>query len=167
MAKIYKSDEEISPKEMVKYGLDHLGSGATLFKGNPEHYDSAGYLIHIGYECILKGWWLEQDQEIQDGHDLIKICNRIKEFQFNELPSEAQDTIKLINTFRLLRYPNLINPIEISTEMLDPILHLIKFTLSAMPKEIRPKQQEEFIVKGNRKLYKKPIIPAKKKVASK
>ena len=34
-----------------------------------------------------------------------------------------------------------------------------------MPKQIRPKQNDEFIVKGNRRLYKKPIIPAKKKVA--
>ena len=166
MVRIYKTDEEISPKEMVNYGFDHLSAGATLFKGSPEHYDSAGYLIHIGYECVLKGWWLEQDKEIQDGHDLIKICNRINDFQFDELPTEAQNTIKLINTFKLLRYPNLLNPIEIGTEALDPILHLIKFTLTVMPKEIRPKQHEEFIIKGNRKLYKKPIIPAKKKAAS-
>lgn len=58
-SQIDKRHEEISPKEMVKYGLDHLGAGATLFKGNPEHYDSAGYLIHIGYECVLKARWLE------------------------------------------------------------------------------------------------------------
>jgi hypothetical protein len=51
MTRKFKTNEEISPRELVQYGFDHLGAGATLFKGTPEHYDSAGYLIHIGYEC--------------------------------------------------------------------------------------------------------------------
>ena len=165
MTRKFKTNEEISPRELVQYGLDHLGAGATLFKGTPEHYDSAGYLIHIGYECLLKGWWLYQDKEIESGHSLLKICDRIKDFQFDELPEDAKNTIKLINQFQYLRYPKLLDPIDIGSDMLEPILHLIKFTLSCMPKQIRPKQNDEFIVKGNRRLYKKPIIPAKKKVA--
>jgi len=76
MTRKFKTNEEISPRELVQYGLDHLGAGATLFKGTPEHYDSAGYLIHIGYECLLKGWWLYQDKEIESGHSLLKICAR-------------------------------------------------------------------------------------------
>ena len=165
MARKFKTDEEISPSELVQYGLDHLGAGATLFKGSPEHYDSAGYLIHLGYECLLKGWWLYQDMEIESGHNLLKICERIKGFEFHELPEDTQNTIKLINQFQYLRYPKLMDPIDIGSDMLEPIIHLIKFTLSCMPAKIRPKQNDEFILKGNRKLYKKPIIPAKKKVA--
>lgn len=168
MRRIFKTDEELSPKEMVQYGLDHMGAGFYLFRDRPEFYDSAGYLMHIGYECLLKGWWLELDKEIHAEHDLIKISKKIPDFHYDRLQPEFKKTISMINGFQNLRYPNLINPIEIGNQILEPILELVRFTLLNIPSTIRPEEKTEHIQKGNRILMKKPIMSvAKKKVAAK
>lgn len=167
MVKIFKKNEEISSKEMVQFGIDHLSAGITLIRYRPDFFDSGGYLIHVGYECILKGWWLELSDEIHSEHNLIRIAKMIPDFDYENLPTEIRNTIRDINQFQYLRYPNLINPIEIGDEILYPVAELVKFTLQKIPKNIRPKINNEYIKKGNRILMKKSIIKAAKKAAKK
>lgn len=162
MRKVFKTDEELSPKEMVQYGLDHMDAGFYLFGGRPEFYDSAGYLIHIGYECLLKGWWLELDKEIHAEHDLIKIAKKIPGFKFDGIAEDLKNTMGIVNDFQHLRYPNLIDPIEIGNQIIEPILKLIHFTLLQIPSEVRPDKKGEYIKKGNRVLMKTPIKPTHK-----
>jgi hypothetical protein len=167
MVKIFKQDEEISSKEMVQFGIDHISAGVTLIKSRPDFFDSGGYLIHIGYECILKGWWLELKGEIHSEHNLIRIAKMIPELDYESLPVEFRTTIREINKFQYLRYPDLINPIEIGDEMLQPVMDLVKFTLLRLPTNIRPKTDDEYLRKGNRILMKRPISKGATKIAQK
>ncbi len=167
MVKIFKKDEEISSIEMVQFGIDHISAGFTLIRSRPDFFDSGGYLIHVGYECILKGWWLELSDEIYSEHNLVRIAKKIPDFDYENLPIEIRKTIGAVNSFQYLRYPNLINPIEIGDEILHPVSELVKFTLLKIPKNIRPKVDNEYIRKGNRVLMKRPVIKAAKKASKK
>lgn len=146
----------MTPNDMVVYGLDHIDAGFKLFQ-DPTHFDSGGYLIHIGYECMLKGWWLEINGSFIEGHDLIKITENIPSFRYKSLPSEIQKTIDIVNSYKYLRYPNYEKPTEVGTEDLESIQDLVQHTLEVMPSHLYEKKSGPFATKGKRILMKRKI----------
>jgi len=156
MSKSFVKDKDMTPNDIVVYGLDHIDAGFKLF-GDPTHFDSGGYLIHIGYECILKGWWLELNGSFIEGHDLIKITENIPLFNYKSLPSDIQKTIDLVNSYKFLRYPNHQSPTEVGTEDLEPIQDLVSLTLKLMPSKLYERKSGQVVTKGKRVLMKKKI----------
>lgn len=152
---------------MLQFGIDHISAGFQLMRTRPDYYDSGGYLIHLGLECVLKGWWLEIDGQISSEHSLPKIAKRLPDLDYSNLPQNLRITIDKVNLFQHLRYPNLINPIEIGDDVIQPVQELIEYILKKIPKTIIPRLGDEYITKGNRVLAKKRISKAAKKKAGK
>lgn len=144
----------MTAKDLSLYGMDHIDAGLKLFQ-NPIHLDSGGYLIHIGFECLLKGWWLELQGTINEGHDLNVIANKIPDLQ--SLPTDIQQILSVVNDYSKLRYPNHQSPVEVGTDQLEDIYKLLRFIRSKMPRHLHTRDPAFPITKGKRLLMKKKI----------
>ncbi len=154
MTRTFKDNHDMTAKDLSLYGMDHIDAGLKLY-ANPIHLDSGGYLIHIGFECLLKGWWLELDGEINEGHNLIVIAKKIPDLQ--SLPEDIEKILTLINDYSQLRYPNHQKPIEVGTDQLEDIYKLLRFIRSKMPNHLHTRDPADPITKGKRLLMKKKI----------
>jgi hypothetical protein len=152
MVKTFTANHDMTAKDLALYGMDHIDAGLKLFT-NPIHLDSGGYLIHIGFECLLKGWWLELQGTISAGHDLNAIANKISDLQ--TLPTDIQRILELVNDFGQLRYPNHQNPIEVGTDQIEDIYEFLHFIRSKMPSHLHKRDSTTPITKGRRILMKK------------
>lgn len=150
-------------EDVIHYGLDHISAGLKLFEfNNPLFFDSAGYLICIGYECLLKGILLELNGDIPAIHNIALLCEKIPDLNFSNLSAEFIEMIRNLNAYGKLRYPNRNDSIEVGTEWLKDIHKLINFTISKIPSTINLDSTllidgEEVIHKGGRVLMKKKI----------
>ncbi len=70
MARRFTQKDGLLPEDLVHCGLDHLAAAEALFATNASHFDSAGYLAHIGVELLLKGWHLQVFGEFEGIHNL-------------------------------------------------------------------------------------------------
>ena len=52
--RIFTPTDGLLPVDLAHCGLDHLTSAQKLFNSGPSHYDSAGYLAHIGIELLVR-----------------------------------------------------------------------------------------------------------------
>lgn len=71
--RIFTTADGLLPVDLAHCGLDHLTAAQRLFNSDPSHYDSAGYLAHIGVELLLKGWLLETTGRFEAIHNLGEI----------------------------------------------------------------------------------------------
>jgi hypothetical protein len=77
----FTKEQGYNPQDLIHYALDHFNVAENLFKTNPSYYDSAGYLVHMGFELLLKAWHLEGFGKFLGIHSLSKLVNQIKEIQ--------------------------------------------------------------------------------------
>lgn len=57
MTKNFKKDDGYLEEDFLHFGYDHIDTGLDLLKsGELGQFDSAGTLIHLGFEQILKAW---------------------------------------------------------------------------------------------------------------
>lgn len=157
--KKYKREDGFSEIELIHSAIDHLASAKILFKEGPRCFDSAGYLSHLGIELILKAILLNKTNEFANEHSLIKLTDEIEK-QGIELDYEKKHKAILnkINQFYDLRYPKVMNPVEIGDNDWDDIENLFELLMFAFPKEIQQKIQNiNHSEKGNRILMKKKI----------
>ncbi|QWD62185.1 HEPN domain-containing protein [Polynucleobacter sp. MWH-UH25E] len=156
--RIFTNQDGLFPKDLVRYGLDHIAAGFKLFR-HPFHFDSAGYLIHIGYECLLKGWILELTGQFDAVHSIKVLTQQIPVLQLETLSPEFISALTLIDDYQHLRYPNRKEPREVGTEEMLKIKGLVDFTVSMLPDELCTTEEEAHIHKGGRLLMKKKISP--------
>lgn len=126
------------PADLAHCGIDHLGAAEVLFKTGPSHYDSAGYLSHLGIELVLKGWLLEAAGAFNDGHRLSDLYQDLVNRKLAE-PLDATSTALLtkLDTFFSLRYPKPEAPTEIGSEDLDTVRELGRLLYKAIPESLR------------------------------
>ena len=155
--RIFKLEDGLIPKELVRFGLDHIAGGFKLFQ-DPFHFDSAGYLVHIGYECLLKGWVLELTGQFEGVHDIGILIKKIPDLSPQNLPPEFIDVITLIDGYGHLRYPNNKDPKEVGTEEMSLIKEFVDFTVSLLPDELCTTNDDTHVFKGGRILMKKKIV---------
>ncbi len=156
--RIYTTEDGLLPKDLVRFGLDHIAGGFKLFH-HPYHFDSAGYLVHIGYECLLKGWILEITGKFDGVHNIALLIKQIPDLALENLPQEFIETITLIDEYQHLRYPNRKDPKEVGTEEMELIRRLVDFTVSLLPDSLCTTEDEAHVSKGGRILMKKKIDP--------
>jgi hypothetical protein len=152
--RIFTHQDGLTPKDLVRYGLDHIAAGFKLFQ-HPFHFDSAGYLIHIGYECLLKGWILGLTGQFDAVHSIKVLTQQIPALKLEILPPKFISVITLIDEYQHLRYPNRKDPKEVGTEEMLAIKELVDFTVSILPDEFCITEDEAHVHKGGRVLMKK------------
>jgi len=104
--RIFKREKGFKPKDLIQSGLDHIYAAEQLFEASPSFFDSAGYLVHMGFELLLKAWHLEAFVEFSGIHSLKELVEqlRAKGQQLN-LTEEENDVLKIADSFGELRYP--------------------------------------------------------------
>lgn len=138
-----------------------MTAAKLLFDSTPDHYDSGGYLAHIAVELLIKAWLLETADEFEGVHNLEVLYGQLVEKHgVPPLSGEHQATVKMLDQFEQLRYPNRKSPVEIGDTDFSGIELLVGHLCRSMPESI-PKALEqaqgEHIRKGGRVLMKKKI----------
>ncbi|MFA5779245.1 MAG: HEPN domain-containing protein [Elusimicrobiota bacterium] len=136
MKRIYRKCDGYKYKDLLKYGLDHLRSAGVLFKKDPICYDSAGYLVQLGLELILKSILLDRLDEFPAEHNLKILYNLVKKAGFIKLLKDEEHLLKKISEFYNLRYPNPKQLIEIGNDYWKMIEHIANSLLSYFPEQV-------------------------------
>ncbi len=155
MAKRFSSYDGLVARDLVRFGLDHISAGVHLLQQHPFYFDSAGYLIHIGYECLLKGWVLEVKGAFDGTHSIKRLRNQIPELASSNLPPEMNHIIGVIDDYERLRYPNRNEPAEIGTDEMMAIKKLVNLTVQLLPETLIITESQAHATKGGRILMKK------------
>ena len=126
--------------DMLHFGYDHIDTALGLIKNaNPACYDSAGYLLQLGFELILKAWHLHEFGFFKDTHELSNLIAKLKQHKCKlEFTKEQEQTIKDINNFYNLRYPRRAEgtTIEIGSDQIKEFEELLDLLWKMLPTEL-------------------------------
>lgn len=156
--KKFRKQDGYIEKDFLHFGYDHIDTGLEILNnGEPCQFDSAGYLIHLGLELILKAWHLHSFDYFTDIHDLNSLIDNLS---IGDLSKENLDTISMLNKFYLLRYPRAVEgPIEIGQDDIEKIEHCLNSLWKFFPGELRKIYQNiEPLKKGRRITMQKKIL---------
>ena len=127
--RVFKRTDGFEPRDFIHSGLDHVNAAESLFKANASFFDSAGYLVHMGFELLLKAWHLEVFGEFCGIHSLRDLVQQLREKgQELNLSEEENDVLEIADTYGELRYPNPKQGVEVGTddwEKIDALLNRI------------------------------------------
>lgn len=159
MVRTFSTKDGLVPSDFLHTALDHVTAAQALFSTNPSHYDSAGYLAHIGVELLLKAWRLEVAGQFEGIHNLqVLYALLTKEHGAPKLAAEQTSVLKMLDQFEQLRYPNPKQPTEVGNSDWTDIELLVDVLCRAMPVVIpEAMEKAEFGRKGGRVLMRKKI----------
>lgn len=157
MVKTYTQDDGICTADMIHSAVDHLTAAKVLFSTDAGHYDSAGYIAHIGIELLLKGWIFEVSGKFTGTHNLRALHEvLVKSHGAAELSGEDKDLLKTLDQFESLRYPNRNDPTDVGSEDWDKTEVFAGALCKAMPASVQEKlSMIEPYTKGGRALMQK------------
>ena len=122
------------PSDFLHSAVDHLTAAQALFETNPSHYDSAGYIAHIGVELLLKAWLLELAGEFKGVHKLEALYSVLAvKHGAPQLTHEQTALVQTLDRFEQLRYPNRKQPTEIGDAHWAEIEVFVGFICRSMP----------------------------------
>lgn len=149
----------IHPEDLIQAGLDHYKSAIELYEKSPTYFDSGGYLFHMSAELILKAWIQELSGSFPKIHLLSDLYAELSVSQnAPNLSTQQQETLKILDSYEQLRYPNRLKPIEVGDADLQPIAELHQFFLENLPGTLIDKMANvNDFKKGGRMLMKKRI----------
>jgi len=125
---VFKRSEEYSEKHLLDLAAEKLFSAKWLFL-HPISFFSAGYLIHLTLELILKACCLHFKDQFPRSHDLCEILKILSlNIQLNE---KDKGYIKEISKLQHLRYETM----EIGTDADSQLNRIISSILNQMPEE--------------------------------
>ena len=160
MPRTFSFIDGITVADLLRFGFGHLSSAEFLLNGpDPNHFDSAGYLAHLGFEHLLKAWHLQVFNKVPGIHNLDKLWNTLLEGSHaRHLSLGDSKTLKLLDEYAELRYPNINNPVEIGGDDSRRIGKLLKSLLKRMPGTLHKVMEElHWSTKGGRVLMERPI----------
>lgn len=131
--RIFKKADGYKERDFLHFGFGHYETGLILLN---HHFtlDSAGYLIHLGFELILKACHLHAFDQFTDTHDLHYLTTEIG---IRGLSGENLNMIEQIDKYYLLRYPRSVEgPIEIGSDEKDKIETLMHELWNLFPEEL-------------------------------
>lgn len=159
MALTFRAKDGFSPRDFLHSALDHVTAAQALFETDASHYDSAGYLAHIGVELLLKAWLLEEAGQFKGIHKLQTLYEQlIEKHGAHKLNPEQVAVLEMLDQFEQLRYPNPNQPTEVGSDDWPHIESLVDFICRSMPKAISEAlDKAEIGRKGGRVLMEKKI----------
>lgn len=158
MARMCTGADGVTVADLLHFGLDHISAAQALLQSNARHFDSAGYLAHLGFELLLKAWLLHGSNQFPKIHVLEDLWQEVH-VSSNVPPLSHRDleTLRFFDSYGDLRYPKLNNPVEVGSEDLLRISLLANALFERIPKSLH-----EIVVglhwstKGGRMLMEKP-----------
>ncbi len=158
MPRNYSAADGHTVRDLLHYGLDHLSAARHLLNSSASWFDSAGYLAHIAVELLLKAWHLEVFGSFPAVHSLLQLWTELSEQpDVRPLAPGTVRTLALLDQYEKLRYPNLLNQIEIGSEHIVRIDALIKALHMRMPLGLSEAREKiDVLQKGGRLLMKRP-----------
>ena len=104
MARTFGIKDGLVPSDFLHAALDHIAAAQALFTTNPSHYDSAGYLAHIGVELLLKAWLLEAAGQFEGIHSLQTLYTQLtQKHQAPKLEAQQTAVLRMLDQFEQLR----------------------------------------------------------------
>lgn len=157
--RIFTTADGVLSVDLAHCGLDHLTAAQRLFNSDPSHYDSAGYLAHIGVELLFKGWLLETTGRFEGIHNLGALHGQLVSFAAAPtLDDQSLIVLALLDQYESLRYPNRKNPTEVGQGDWSAIEALVGLLCRSMPPSLeRELGNVAFGHKAGRVLMKKKI----------
>ena len=157
--RIFRVSDGYRVNDFLHYGFDNLSAAELLFNTNARYFDSAGYLVHLGIELILKAWHLYAFEQFEEGHHLPKLWETLQQDDKQlHLDDESTQVLSTLDEYFTLRYPNPPMPLEIGSDDLPRVLKLQRDICSQMPKEMHEILGAlSAVSKGGRTLMEKPI----------
>lgn len=159
MPRVFRRKDGYEPKDLIHFGLDHVNAAEKLFETSPSFFDSGGYLVHLGFELLLKAWHLEVFGEFCDIHSLTKLVEQLRtKGQCLDLSTKESEVLRIVDSYAELRYPNPSYETEVESDDWEKIDGLLNRILEQTP-EIFCKYFEsiEPISKGGRVLMERKI----------
>lgn len=137
MVRVFAPKDGVVAVDLLHCGLDHLDAAKALFGSNPSHFDSAGYLGHIGVELLLKAWLLHVTGEFEGIHSCTVLFERImQECAAPKATDEHLAALVLLDQHESLRYPNRKAPTEVGDDQWPTIESFVGHICRSMPKEL-------------------------------
>ena len=145
MARMFSTADGLVPADFAHCALDHVTAAHALFETNPSHYDSAGYLAHIGVELLLKSWLLQAAGQFAGIHNLQLLYKELVANHGAPALDQAQlEVLATLDQYEQLRYPNPKQPTEVGDEDWPRIEALVGFICRAMPQQV-PEALEQVV----------------------
>ena len=165
--RIFSTADGVTVADLLHFGLDNLSAAEALLKSSARHFDSAGYVAHLGIELLLKAWHLQGLNSFPGVHSIIYLWSELrKSLPIRQLSRRDLETLALLDDYAELRYPNLNYPIEIGSDDSPRIGALCTSLLKRMPRALHQAIEGlHWSRKGGRVLMEKPI-PKKRRVAT-
>ena len=153
----YTRQDGFSERDLLHWATDHLASARFLFEENHRCLDSAGYLSHLGIELVLKAILLNCKNDFPNEHSLAKLSDLIERQGVNlNYTKEHKETLKTLDAFYELRYPEAQNPIEIGDDDWEKIESFFEHLCFLLPDQIQQDlRQMNYFEKGKRILMMK------------
>lgn len=156
--KTYSKSDGLDSVDLLQAAQDHFHAAEYLFEKSPSFFDSAGYLMHMAAEQILKAKLLHENGRYKGTHQLRELYSSLQGVEV-ELSERLSATLDLLDSYDYLRYPNRNQPIEVGSEDLPEIRKLLLHMVDLLPTELKvAASQIDPLVKGGRFLAKKKII---------
>lgn len=154
----YRAEDGYTPEDLLQFGIDHLEASWALGNGNWRHFDSAGYLAHLGLELLLKSWLLHQTQAFPKTHSLQKLRENVKKLVPSFTLTKPQNKLlDYLDGLEELRYPNRKNPTEMGQDNLKLVEELANEIWQRLPDNLVEKYEAiPENRKGGRVLMKRP-----------
>lgn len=161
MSRTYTSADGVVTGDLIRCGCDHLTAAGLLFDSNPNHFDAAGYLTHIGVELLMKGWLLATTNRFDDTHSLNKLYQRlVAEAGAPILTNEQVILMNLLDMYSKLRYPDGKIPVEIGNDNWSEIQSFVEYLFRTMPQSLtKALTASNPLTKAGRVLMKRQIVP--------
>jgi hypothetical protein len=156
---VYTAADGVSVADLLHFGLDHISAAQALLNGAARHFDSAGYVAHLGFELLLKAWHLHTCSEFSGIHGLEDLWNGLLgRSRIRSLSDRDLETLRLLDSYAELRYPNLNSPVEVGSDDLPRIGALGKALFERMPKSLHAIVDGlHWSTKGGRVLMERPM----------
>lgn len=146
-------------EDLLQFAIDHLEAALALGNGNWRHFDSAGYLAHLGLELLFKSWLLHKTQVFPKTHSLRKLREEVLKLEPSfKLAKPQNKLLDYLDGLYELRYPNRKKPTEVGQDDLTLVQELGNDIWQRLPEEL-VKNYESIPEnkKGSRVLMKKPV----------
>ena len=136
MTRKFNRSKKLNAKYLLHFGYDHLDAVKHLLQQkNVRYFESAGYLISLGFELILKAWILHIHKEFPNTHRCIDLFELIKsaDGSISISPTDLK-ILQDISVYSDLRYPDKAG--EIGDDDLEAIEKLDDFLWQILPQNL-------------------------------
>lgn len=133
----FTEEDGVKPVDLLHSGLDHLTASKLLFNSDPSHFDSAGYLAHMGVELLFKSWIFFIKGSFKGTHNLKSLYHELV-VDCNGPRLEDSDVVILekLDQYESLRYPNRHAPTEVGDDEWPEIEELVGKICRSMPRAL-------------------------------